>query len=246
LLEGIAGVLDDAQRLGIARSLLEFQAYFQERIEERRLEPRDDLLSELVHAEVEGEGRLDLEELFPIIVQIVIAGHETSTNFIANSIVIMLETPGMVEKLRDDRTLIPPFLEECLRYDPPLHSTLRRAAQDMTFAGAQIGRDDVVVPFWGAAGRDPAVFPDPDTFDATRGNVRRHLAFGHGIHFCIGAELARLEGRIAVEMLLDRFDAIELDEADSELEPRGGHAHYGYPRVILRVAPSARDEQEGP
>lgn len=236
LIAGIADVLDDARRLEVARSLLEFQAYFRERIDERWERPRDDLLSDLVHAQLPDGSRLDLSELFPIVAQLVAAGHETTSNFIANAAVILLRRPALLAELRAASERIPDVLEECLRFDPPLHSTVRRAKRDATLHGVAIRRDQTVLPFWGAGNRDAREFPDPDRFDPGRANARRHLSFGHGIHFCIGAELARLEGRVAFETLLGALRGLRLDEQRSELEPRGGFAHYGYPRLVLTFA----------
>jgi len=235
LLRGIGGIVDPDERVSIAHSLLQFQSYFFERIQERRSQPCDDLLSDLVHAEVGGEGHLRLDELFPIIVQLVVAGHETTANFIGNAMVILLRRPELVAKLRADETAIPAFLEECLRFDPPLHATVRRAACDMHFGGVAIERDETILPFWGAANHDPTIFPDPDRFDPDRDNLRRHLTFGHGIHFCIGAELARMEGRVAFETFLRRFSHVELEEQRSDLTDRGGYSHYGYRRVVVRI-----------
>jgi cytochrome P450 len=236
LIRGLTDVLGDEERLAVARSLLDFQAYFRERIEERRAAPRNDLLGNLVAAELEDGSRLELSELFPIIAQLVAAGHETTSNFIANSMALLLQRPELQAELRADPERIPAFLEESLRFDPPLHATVRRAKREVELHGVRIEEDATVLPFWGAGNRDPDEFPEPERFDPDRPNARKHLAFGHGIHFCIGAELARREGRIALETLLSRLERIELDEERSDLEHRGGFAHYGYRRLVLRFA----------
>jgi cytochrome P450 len=237
LVRGIAGILDDGERLVVARSLLDFQAYFRARIEERQAERRDDLLSDLVDAELEDGSRLDLGELFPIIAQLVAAGHETTTNFICNSAVILLRDPPLLERLRSCPADIPRVLEECLRWDPPLHSTVRRAKHDAERHGCPIGRNQMVIPVWAAGNRDPAEFPDPHQFDPDRPNAHRHLSFGYGLHFCLGSELGRLQGRVAWETMLERLDDLRLDEERSDLVDRGGFAHYGYPRLTVTFTP---------
>lgn len=239
LVRGIAAVLDDAERLVVARSLLDFQAYFRARIEERREVRRDDLLSDLVHAEIEDGSGLELEELFPIIAQLVAAGHETTTNFISNSAVILLRDRVLLDRLRARPGDIPQVLEECLRWDPPLHSTVRRALHDAELNGCPVGRGQVVLPVWAAGNRDPAEFPDPHRFDPDRPNAHRHLSFGYGLHFCLGSELGRLQGRVAWETMLRRLEGLALDESRSDLEHRGGFAHYGYPRLTITFRPAA-------
>lgn len=233
LVRGIASVLDDAERVVVARSLLDFQAYFRARIGEREAGRRDDLLSDLVHAELEDGGRLSLEELFPIIAQLVAAGHETTTNFICNSAVILLRDRPLLDRLRARPGDIPQVLEECLRFDPPLHSTVRRAKHDAELHGCPIARNQVVIPVWGAGNRDPSEFPEPHRFDPDRPNAHRHLSFGYGLHFCLGSELGRLQGRVAWETMLARLDDMQLDEGRSDLENRGGFAHYGYRRLVV-------------
>jgi cytochrome P450 len=233
LVRGIASILDDEERLVVARSLLEFQAYFRARIEEREADPRDDVLSDLVHAELEDGSRLTLAELFPIVAQLVAAGHETTTNFICNSAVVFLRDPALLERLRANPADIPKALEEVLRWDPPLHSTVRRAKHDAEIHGCPIRRNQMVIPIWGAGNRDPDEFPDPHRFDPDRENAHRHLSFGYGLHFCLGSELGRLQGRVAWETMLERLHDLRLDEARSDLENRGGFAHYGYPRLVL-------------
>lgn len=238
LVRGIAAILDDDQRLVVARSLLDFQAYFRARIEEREPEGHDDLLSDLVHAELEDGSRLALAELFPIIAQLVAAGHETTTNFICNSAVILLRDRALLDRLRARPEDIPQVLEECLRWDPPLHSTVRRAKHDTVLHGCPVARDQMVIPVWAAGNRDPAEFPDPHHFDPGRPNAHRHLSFGYGLHFCLGSELARLQGRVAWETMLERLDDLRLDEGRSDLEHRGGFAHYGYRRLLVTFRPA--------
>jgi cytochrome P450 len=194
------------------------------------------VLSDLVTARLEDGRALHDGELLSIIAQIAVAGHETSTNFLGNAIVVALTHAGLLERLRGDRGAIPDFLEEVLRFDPPLQCTYRRATSDFEIAGTRIDEGQTVAAFWAAAGYDPAVFEAPDTFQVGRSNARKHLAFGHGIHFCVGSELARLEGRLAFNALLDRLDDIELDRAASDLSHHPAFAHHGYRSIVLRFA----------
>jgi cytochrome P450 len=232
---GIAQVLTDEQRLKVVRSVLEFQQYFRPLIEDRREHAREDLLSYLVNARLEDGSGLELEELFPIIAQLVAAGHETTTNFMGNAIVILLRDADLERQLRADPGLIPAFLEEVLRIDPPLHSTIRRATRDVELCGTPIEDGQMVLPVWASGNWDPATFEEPDRFKLGRPGARKHLSFGYGAHYCLGSELARMDVRIAFETLLARFPRMELDEERSDLSRQPGFAHNGYKRIVLRL-----------
>ena len=234
MLAGVSDILTDQRRLEVTRSGIEFQRHFLALSAQRRAQPREDVLSDLVNARLEDGRRLGEGELLAIIAQIAVAGHETSTNFLGNAIVVALTHPGLMERLRNDRGQIPDFLEELLRFDPPLQCTYRRATSDFEIADMRIGEGQTVAAFWGAAGYDPAVFDTPEEFRVGRHNARRHLAFGHGIHFCVGSELARLEGRIAFDALLDRLADVTLDRAASDLRRHPAFAHHGYRAIVLR------------
>jgi cytochrome P450 len=236
MLAGVSDILTDERRLEVTRSGIEFQRHFLAMIAERRDQPGDDVLSDLVTARLDDGRRLHDGELLSIIAQLATAGHETSTNFLGNAIVIALTHAGLWERLRGDRGAIPDFLEEVLRFDPPLQCTYRRATSDLEIDGIPINEGQTVAAFWGAAGYDPAVFEAPDRFLVGRDNARKHLAFGHGIHFCVGSELARLEGRIAFNALLDRLNDTELDRAASDLSHHPTFAHHGYRSIVLRFA----------
>ena len=185
-----------------------FDAYFRTIIEARRAEPRDDILSALVQAEDEGE-RLTERETLNMLRLLLIAGNETTTNLIGNGILALLRNPDQLERLRDDPGLIPSAVEELLRFDSPVQTDFRRVLADCELNGFPVRKRDNIVVLLGAANRDPDVFDDPDRLDVGRGD-RAHLSFGRGIHHCLGAPLARLEGRIALEMLLERFSRIGL------------------------------------
>ncbi len=180
-------------------------------IEDHRANPRDDLLSAMIAAEEEGD-RLTPQELYATCMLLFLAGHETTMNLIGNGVLALLRHPDQHQRLLDDPGLIPGAVEEILRFDPPVQVTARTATVDgLEVAGRPVARGQGVVTAIAAANRDPEQFPDPDRFDVTRPEARHHLAFGGGIHYCLGAPLARLEGRIVLERLLARFPRLEPD-----------------------------------
>ncbi len=185
-----------------------FDAYFRAIVEARRAEPRDDILSALVQAEDEGE-RLTERETLNMLRLLLIAGNETTANLIGNGILALLRNPEQLQRLRDDPALIPSAVEELLRFDSPVQTDFRRVLEDCEVNGFPVRKRDNVVVLLGAANRDPAAFDDPDRLDVGR-DQGPHLSFGRGIHHCLGAPLARLEGRIALEMLLERFATVGL------------------------------------
>jgi pimeloyl-[acyl-carrier protein] synthase len=202
------GSVDDARR-GIA-ALDALRALFVDVVEERRLAPREDLISAMVAAEEEGD-RLTTQELFATAVLILVAGNETTTNLISSGLLALLRHPEELALLRRKPERIPAAVEELLRYDSPVQFTSRMVLEDMEFEGRPFLRGEQVVLLLASANRDEEVFAEPDRLDVTRENVR-HLSFGLGIHFCLGAQLARLEASVALRGLLDRFEHIELAE----------------------------------
>ena len=185
-----------------------FDAYFRSIVEARRAEPRDDILSALVQAEDEGE-RLTERETLNMLRLLLIAGNETTANLIGNGILALLRNPEQLRRLRDDPGLIPAAVEELMRFDSPVQTDFRRALADCEVNGFPVRKRDNIVVLLGAANRDPEMFENPDRLDVGR-DQRSHLSFGRGIHHCLGAPLARLEGRIVLEMLLERFSEIGL------------------------------------
>jgi cytochrome P450 len=183
-------------------------AYFRELIAERRAAPRDDMLSALIAAEEAGD-KLDEEELLATCILLLVAGHETTVNLIGNGTLALLRHPDQLRKLRERPALIGTAVEELLRFDGPVQRTARIPSEDITIGGQTIGKGEMVMPFLGAADRDPTQFPDPDLLDITRTD-NRHIAFGMGIHFCLGAPLARMEGQIAINTLLARLPKLAL------------------------------------
>ncbi len=186
-----------------------FLEYFTDLIERRRRSLRDDLLSALIEAE-EGGERLTEEELLGTALFLLIAGHETTVNLIGNGTLALLRHRDQLERLRDDPDLDRQAVEELLRFDSPVQLTQRITLDDYDVGDVTIPKGQNLIPLLGAANRDPAEFDEPDRLDLGRANANRHLAFGGGHHFCLGASLARLEGAVAIGALVRRFPTIEL------------------------------------
>jgi pimeloyl-[acyl-carrier protein] synthase len=182
--------------------------YFRGLIAERRASPRGDLLSGLITAEEAGD-KLSEDELLATCILLLVAGHETTVNLIGNGTLALLRHPDQLHRLRETPALITSAVEELLRYDGPVQRTARIPSEDVTIDGRRIAKGELVMPFIGAADRDPAQFPDPDRLDITRAD-NRHIAFGWGIHFCLGAPLARVEGQIAINALVQRLPKLTL------------------------------------
>ncbi len=198
--------IDDLRRSG--QAIKELNAYFADIIEQRRRQPQDDLLSALILAEEEGDT-LTVEEIYATCELLLIAGHETTTNLIGNGMLALLRNPEQLTLLRNAPDLIPNAIEELLRYDSPVQITSRYALEDCELDGQAIKKGQQLVLLLGAANRDPAVYEQPGRLDITR-QYSKHLSFSIGIHFCLGAALARLEGQIAVSALLRRFPGLRL------------------------------------
>ncbi|MCZ6783253.1 MAG: cytochrome P450 [Proteobacteria bacterium] len=192
----------------------EFRAYMTEVIEERRRNPGDDLISTLVHTG-EGEGILDPEQVISFATLLLAAGSETTTNLIGNAVLALLENPELMERVQNDPKLVSKLVEETLRYDSPIQLTARVATRDCEVGGVAIRKGSIVAVLLASANRDEAQFEDPDRFDIDRPNLA-HLAFGFGNHFCIGASLARLEGAMALEMIVTRLRGMQLTVDDVE------------------------------
>ena len=189
-------------------SLYEMRDYIAELSEIKRQNPSDDILGRLVSAEAD-EDKLTIGELVSTCVTFFVAGHETTTNLIGNGMLALLQHPEQLDKLKNNPELIHSAIEEMLRYNPSVPRGWRITKEDVTLRGQTIKQGSLVFPILSSANRDPLAFPDPDSFDIER-NAKRHLAFGYGIHFCLGAPLARLEGAIVINTLLQRFPNIQL------------------------------------
>ncbi len=177
-------------------------------IERRKADPRNDLISALVQAEAD-EDIMTENEVGNLIVLLLIAGNETTTNLIGNAVLALLSRPDLVDGVQANPALVPALVEETLRYDSPVQLMLRRATRSVEISGEKVGEGELVAVLLGSANRDERQFDEPDVFDLSR-DPSRHLAFGFGTHFCLGAGLARLEARIALEMFLRRAVRFEL------------------------------------
>ncbi len=208
----------------------EFRAYMTDVIAKRRHDPGDDLISTLIHSG-EGEGILEPEQVISFASLLLAAGSETTTNLIGNAVLALLRSPDQLERVRRDPELVGRVVEETLRYDPPIQLTARLATQDSEVAGVAIPRGSIVAVLLGSANRDAQQFEDPDCFDIDR-PTPAHLGFGLGNHFCIGASLARLEGTIALEMILTRLRGLAL--AGDEVERHGSFLVRGPSRLPVR------------
>jgi cytochrome P450 len=185
----------------------EMAAYFLQVIAERRSHPQDDLISNLMNAQIDGE-QLSMQELLGFCILLLVAGNETTTHLISNAIWSFDEHPETIEQMRANPSLIPDALEEVLRYRSPVKLMHRVVAQDTTLGGKKLREGQMVTAWIGSANHDETQFPNAETFDFRR-MPNRHLAFGYGIHFCLGAPLARLEARIAFEAMFERLQDIQ-------------------------------------
>jgi cytochrome P450 len=214
------------------RASVELRAYLAGVAEQRRASPRDDLITALVQAEEAGD-RLSEEDLLATCELLLVAGNETTTSLIGNAIVALLRHPDQLEALRADPSLLGPGIEELLRYDSPVQATSRIATADLDAQGRRVRRGEELILLLGSANRDPRAFEEPERLDLARGEPR-HLAFGQGIHFCLGAQLARLEARIAIGALVERFPALRL--AGGDVAWRGNVVLRGPERLDLALS----------
>jgi hypothetical protein len=224
-------------------ALREFNTWMRGHFEQLRRAPGDDLCSRLVTAQVDGQG-LDDDELVATAGLLLAAGFETTVNLLGSGAVLLLRNPGQLALLREDPSLWRNAVEEILRYEPPVQTTARMAKQDTEIAGLAVREGQVIAVILAGANRDPAVFDDPNSFDVTRANARDHLSFSSGIHHCLGASLARLEGEVGLRTLFERYPGLRL----------AGRPHHrptrtlrGYDSVPVTLTggpqpPAARDE----
>ena len=194
-----------------AQSALRMLHYFTEMIADRRKHPRDDLTGALLAAEIDGD-RLDDREIIGFLFLMVVAGNETTTKLLGNALYWLWRNPSERDRLRTDPALVPRWVEETLRYDNSTQALARLVVQDVELHGQKLRAGDRVVLLVGAGNRDERVFPDADRFDLLR-DTSASLAFGQGVHFCLGASLARLEGRVALEEIWKRIPHYEIDPA---------------------------------
>jgi cytochrome P450 len=198
-----------------AESQVEFQHYFAAKIEERRQDPRDDMVTALLEARIEGEAPLSVAEMLNMLQQLLVAGNETTTNLIGSMVKLLLEDRTRWEALCADSSRAAAVVEESLRMESPVQGLFRTTTTDVELGGVTIPKGAQVQMLYAAGNRDSTEFADPHRFDPSRRNVTTHLAFGGGPHFCIGAPLARLEGRVALEVLTHRLPTLRLAKGQS-------------------------------
>ena len=230
---GLSGASSEFTREDVCRYADEMAAYIERIVAERRAQPRDDLVSVLVQAE--GGDALSASQIMSFVVLLLIAGNETTTNLIGNAMKALLQHPDAFARVSQDRASIPAMIEETLRYDSPVQGLPRKVMRDVELAGVVLPKDAFLMVMFGAANRDERVFPDPDRFDLDR-RGREHIAFGHGIHFCLGAALARLEARVAFETLFERCQSLQLESA--EIPMMDSMLLRGPKRLTLRFEPA--------
>lgn len=218
---GIGTQISIEQRMEAERGVNEYQHYFAAELEKRRTEPQDDLLTNLLNArvddddpDIEDKRPLDMAEMLSMVQQLLVAGNETTTKLLTESMKLIAETPGEWEKLREDRSRAPKMVEEALRLTTPTQGMFRIATKEHELEGVKIPKGARIVIVFASANRDTDLYEDPDSFCPERDNLRDHLAFGKGIHFCLGAALSRLEGRVALEELSRRIESFSLPESN--------------------------------
>lgn len=228
----------DAERAvaGFIATHDEMAEYLPSLLDARRRAPRDDLLTRLLEVRVDGE-QLSTDEILAFFQLLLLAGHETTANLISNAVLALAEFPDQHARLRAQPALLPTAVEEVLRYRSPVQTVFRITRAEVEMHGETIPAGQLVLAWMGSANRDPAHFEHPGRFDVARA-PNPHVAFGHGIHFCVGAPLARLEGRIALGDLLDRWTGFEL--AGDSWEPREGFHVHGPTRLPVRYRPAHR------
>ena len=208
----------------VEKASAEMNAYFTAKIEELRQHPQDHLLGNLIETETD-DGKLSNEELLSFCALLLIAGNETTTGLILGSVRVFHEIPETFQQLKENPDLVPTFIEETLRFYSPFSMTVRRATCDVELGGQHISAGELVLPLMASANRDETIFADPDKFIIDRA-TNPHLGFGSGIHNCLGAALARLEGEIAVRGLIEHFDSVSIETYEpATLSQFGGPEH---------------------
>tara|TARA_R110002072_G_scaffold251727_1_gene410603 strand:- start:490 stop:1728 length:1239 start_codon:yes stop_codon:yes gene_type:complete len=217
---------DAEQELEDARLIVQFQHYFVDMIEQRRKDPQDNIISDLAHARIDDGRELSHPEMLSILQQVLVAGNETSTSTIAEGVLYLIQNPAECDKLRADPSLIPNAVEEILRLATPSCGLWRLVTKDTEVQGVQIPKDSLMMVRFASANRDDVHFEDAEKMDVCRHNAKDNLSFGQGVHFCLGAQLARKELNVAFEKLLQRTDNWRLTAGKNSLKH--------WPNLILR------------
>lgn len=218
LVDSIRVDLTEERRAEVRQELGQLQEYFREKIQERTAHPEEDLISALALAE-EDHKRLSPDELVSTLVLVLVAGNETTTNLIGNTFVALCQHPDAMKLLANDPSLVPQLVEEGLRFTTPVQGLFRLATRDTEIAGVKIKKGQLVHALHASANRDESVFPDGDRFDPLRDNMKQ-IAFGYGVHHCLGAPLARLEARVLFEQVFLRLQNIRLKGGElTRLQP---------------------------
>jgi cytochrome P450 len=238
----MGAVLTEEEGVEHARVYVELQHYLAGLLEDRESNPGNDLVSFVANAlPPHGKAPLTIVEKLSLVKLAVVAGNETTRSLISSCVLKLAQDPSLIERIRADAKVMEGFIEETLRAEPPVMLLFRIATRDVELGGIPIAAGEVLAVCYGSANYDESAFPEPYKFDAARENVRRHLSFGFGVHYCIGAPLARLETRVVLTELLDRFDGIEL----AGEPPRYQAFYLGRLLKSLSVVLHERDGEQG-
>jgi cytochrome P450 len=229
----LGGMLSEQEMVRVQALRRDFSAWVDDIIAERKLNLGDDFISDLIRARLKDKRPLDDAELNSIVLQFLVAGNETTTNTITSGMLLLLQHPGQMKLVQEDRSLIPNLVEEVLRIESPVQTHFRYATKATELNGVKIPEGAGVGVMYGCANRDKAHFSHPETFDVQRKNASRHLSFSQGIHFCPGAPLARLESVIAFEQLFKRLQNFQLDQSASDLRHLPSFTHRGLRKVQI-------------
>ena len=229
------GMLTPERTREVLDSGVEFRKYLVELAHERRLNPKDDLLSTIVTAEMPGFGgrEMDDQELQGMLVTMLMGGTETTLNMIGSGMWLLLTHPEQMQAVVDDRSLLPAFIEESLRNESPVQGLFRRAIVDTEIGGVQVPAGSRMFVMYGAANGDPERFAEPRRFDIHRKDAKEHMAFGAGVHYCVGAPLARMEGRVAFDRLLTRLKNVRFTEGKNAFGHGPSHVIRGFRELWL-------------